>query len=66
MLTEMDDLFDVNDFDLCVGCCPHGQASGFLGNDDYCRLSLTANFFRRSARGSWFDPRFCYTSFRTV
>lgn len=31
ILTEMDELFDVNDFDLCMGCYPHGQASGFLG-----------------------------------
>ena len=31
LLTEMNDLFDVNDFDVCFGCCPHGRVSGFLG-----------------------------------
>ncbi len=30
-LDDMEDLYDVSEYDLSFGCCPHGKGAGYLG-----------------------------------
>jgi hypothetical protein len=30
-LGDIEDLYEVNEYDVCLGCCPHGRGSGFIG-----------------------------------
>lgn len=30
-LTDVEDLYDVSEYDLYFGCCPHGKGAGYLG-----------------------------------
>jgi hypothetical protein len=30
-LTDVEDVYDVSEYDLYFGCCPHGKGAGYLG-----------------------------------
>jgi hypothetical protein len=31
-LADVEDVYDVSEYDLYFGCCPHGKGAGYLGN----------------------------------